>query len=75
MAEGKSELLALGAAIRAKREALGVSQEDFAEICGVHRTYQGQVERGEKNLSFSNLLRFAKVCRVKPSVLLAKAGL
>jgi transcriptional regulator with XRE-family HTH domain len=73
--EGEAELKALGAAIRAKREALGVSQEDFAELCGVHRTYVGQLERGEKNVSFISVLRVAKAFRVKPSALVAKAGL
>jgi transcriptional regulator with XRE-family HTH domain len=74
-AEGKAELRALGNAIRALRAKLRVSQEDFAELCDLHRTYVGQVERGERNLSFSNVLRIAKAFRLKPSVLLAKAGL
>lgn len=73
--EGKIELTALGDVIRNARKKLGYSQEDFAEICGVHRTYAGQVERGEKNLSFSNLLRFAKASRLKPSELLSQAKL
>jgi len=47
-AEGAKELRALGDAIREARKALGVSQEDFAEMCDLHRTYIGQVERGEK---------------------------
>ena len=74
-AEGKAELRALGRAIRAEREKLDVSQEDFAEICDVHRTYVGQLERGEKNVSFTNVLRVAKAFRLKPSELLARAGL
>jgi transcriptional regulator with XRE-family HTH domain len=74
-AEGKSELRALGDAIREERKKLGVSQEDFAEICDLHRTYIGQVERGEKNISFTNVLRVARGCRIKPSVLIARAGL
>lgn len=73
--EGKTELRALGDAIRAERKTLGVSQEDFAELCDLHRTYVGQVERGEKNISFTNVLRIAKAAKVKPSALLAAAGL
>jgi len=73
--EGTSELRLLGEAIRKARKSTGFSQEDFAELCGVHRTYMGQLERGEKNLSFSNLLKVAKACRIKPSVLLGKVGL
>ena len=74
-AEGKTELKALGHAIRAERAKLGVSQEDFAELCGLHRTYIGQLERGEKNVSFTNVLRVAGAFRVKPSTLLARVGL
>lgn len=73
--EAKSELRALGGSIRTQRKQLGISQEDFAELCDLHRTYVGQIERGEKNISFSNVLRVAKAFRSKPSVLLAKAGL
>jgi transcriptional regulator with XRE-family HTH domain len=73
--EGKAELRALGDAIRAERERIDVSQEDFAELCGVHRTYVGQLERGEKNVSLTNVLRVARACRIKPSTLLARAGL
>lgn len=74
-AEANAELRALGSAIRAEREKLGLSQEDFAELCDLHRTYIGQLERGEKNVSFSNVLRVAKAVRLKPSVLLVRARL
>jgi transcriptional regulator with XRE-family HTH domain len=74
-AEGKNELRALGEAIREGRKALGVSQEDFAEMCDLHRTYIGQVERGEKNISFINVLRVCKGLRTKPSQLLTNADL
>lgn len=73
--EGKAELRALGEAIREQRKSLGVSQEDFAEMCDLHRTYIGQVERGEKNISFLNLLRIAGAFREKPSGLFRNAGL
>jgi len=73
--EGKADLRALGNAIRKERKLLGVSQEDFAEACDLHRTYIGQVERGEKNVSFVNIRRIAKAFRTTPSILLDKAGL
>ena len=41
----------LGKVIREKRKELGYSQEAFADICGVHRTYMGSIERGERNIS------------------------
>jgi transcriptional regulator with XRE-family HTH domain len=73
--ESKHELRAFGDAVRLGRKQLGVSQEDFAELCDLHRTYVGQVERGEKNISFINILRLSKALKAKPSSLLQMAGL
>ena len=73
--EGKAELRKLGDAIRRGRKSIALSQEDFAELCDLHRTYVGQIERGEKNISFINILRFAKALRLKPSALFDAAGL
>jgi transcriptional regulator with XRE-family HTH domain len=73
--EGKTELRLLGDAIRKERKRLKTSQEDFAEVSDLHRTYIGQVERGEKNISFINILRLAKAIGAKPSELFRKAGL
>lgn len=49
----------LGAEIRVKRQHSGMSQEELASKCGLHRTYIGSVERGERNISIKNLLRLA----------------
>jgi len=46
---------ALGERIRELRKKAGYSQEAFADAAGVHRTYMGTLERGEANLSLSNL--------------------
>jgi transcriptional regulator with XRE-family HTH domain len=73
--ENKRELRHFGDAVRLGRKRLGVSQEDFAELCDLHRTYVGQVERGEKNVSFVNILRLASALKTKPSVLFDAAGL
>ncbi len=57
---------ALGERIRARREAQGVSQETLAHRCGVHWTFLGQVERGQRNLSLHNLLKLAAGLAVDP---------
>lgn len=45
----------LGRRIREHREALGISQEMFAEQLGFHRTYLGSLELGERNLTLRTL--------------------
>ena len=70
-----AELLRLGKAIRAGRHEMKLSQEDFAERCDIHRTYVGAIERGEANVSWQNISRVARGLKVKPSALIARAGL
>jgi len=70
-----SGAIKLGKAIRQRRKALGLSQDAFADRCGVHRTYMGSVERGERNVSLENILRIAAACGVTASALLKEAGL
>lgn len=50
---------AVGQRVRERREALGLSQEALAHQAGVHWTFLGQVERGQRNLSLHNLLKLA----------------
>ena len=52
-------LILLGKRVHELRTAKKWSQEEFAHISGLHRTYIGQIERGEKNISFDNLSRVA----------------
>ena len=60
----------VGEAIRRFREAEGFSQEGLAERCGLHRTYVGSVERGERNVSLANIVRIARALGKPPSALL-----
>lgn len=46
--------------LRACRLAIGESQENLAGTAGLHRTYIGQVERGERNISIDNMERIAQ---------------
>lgn len=65
--------VALGKAIRRLRAGRGVSQEELAHRSGLDRSYMGGVERGERNLSYSNLLKIATALDVRASELLAEA--
>jgi transcriptional regulator with XRE-family HTH domain len=58
-----------GRAVREKREKLGVSQEEFADMCGLHRTYMGGIERGERNLSLVNVEKIARAFNITLSQL------
>jgi len=50
----------VGRNLRAYRMERGLSQEAFAEVLGVHRTYMGGVERGERNLTLKSVERMAE---------------
>jgi transcriptional regulator with XRE-family HTH domain len=62
--------LALGRNLRAYRESNGLSQEAFADELGVHRTYMGGIERGERNLTLKSLERIASQLDADPLALL-----
>jgi len=64
--------VALGEAVRELRHAAGISQEELAFLCGMHRTYVGGIERGERNPSFRALLRLAEALGVQASDLLGR---
>lgn len=67
---GSRDLEIVGKTIRQLREAIGVSQEELAYRAGLHRTYIGGVERGERNLGVENLIRIARALEVSPTALL-----
>jgi transcriptional regulator with XRE-family HTH domain len=52
-------LLKFGERIRDLRKQKSVSQEDLAFKAGVHRTYIGMIERGEKNITLENINKLA----------------
>ena len=65
----KNLLVLLGKRVHDLRAAKGWSQEEFAHVSGLHRTYIGQIERGEKNISFENLTKVSSVLGVTLSEL------
>jgi len=54
----------VGFRIRSLREDRNLSQEKLAELADLHRTYIGQIERGEKNIGLKNLQRIANALGV-----------
>ncbi|MFV3386773.1 helix-turn-helix domain-containing protein [Pseudomonas sp. NY15364] len=56
--------------VRRERVRQGISQELLAERAGVHRTYVGMLERGEKNVTIYNIERIAHALGVAPASLL-----
>jgi transcriptional regulator with XRE-family HTH domain len=56
--------------VREKRTRLGISQEELAFRSGLHRTYVGSVERGERNVSLENIFLLAQALECSPKSLL-----
>ena len=61
--------------VRSLRVARGISQEKLAERSGLHRTYVGSVERGERNISIENIDRLAAALNVAAVDLLTNSKL
>jgi transcriptional regulator with XRE-family HTH domain len=53
-----------GGRVRELRRRLGISQEELADRCRLHRTYVGGIERGERNPSLVNIGRLAEALQV-----------
>lgn len=61
-------LLDFGDCVRRCRLDRGYSQEAFADLCEIDRSYMGGVERGERNLSLVNIARIIQALELEPSV-------
>ena len=54
-----------GQKVRLLRMSKGISQEELAMQCGLHRTYIGQIERAEKNIGLNNIYKIANSLEVE----------
>ena len=59
MTKTNISLIELGIKVKEYRNQLGLSQEELADICDFDRTYISLIERGKRNLSYTNLLKLA----------------
>lgn len=60
----------LGARIRELRLSKRLSQEQLADICGLHRSHMGEIERGQANITLATLRIIAQKLQTTPSELL-----
>jgi transcriptional regulator with XRE-family HTH domain len=64
-----AQRLRFGRRVRNLRQARRLSQEELAELAGVHRTYLSSLERGQRNVGLDNILAIAAALDVPPSAL------
>jgi len=74
MTEHNPQIL-IGHAIRARRLALGLSQDKFADAVGMHRAYYGALERGRWNITIQTLLKVSEGLGVSAATILQDAEL
>jgi transcriptional regulator with XRE-family HTH domain len=63
--------MSFGTRVRKLRVERNWSQEQFADLCGLHRTYIGSIERGEQNISLVNIEKLAATLGVSLATLFA----
>ncbi|HEV2197299.1 MAG TPA: helix-turn-helix transcriptional regulator [Candidatus Acidoferrum sp.] len=74
MPKGNSIRFVLASNLRAIRQKRGLSQEKLGELAGLHRTYIGSVERGERNISIDNVEALARALDTNVTDLLSTKG-
>ena len=67
-------LVVFGENLRKYREKRGVSQEKFAEMCGLHRTYISDVERFKRSISLNNIQKIADALGIETYKLFIEGG-
>lgn len=67
----KNILITFGQTVRKERLIRKLTQEELADIAGVHRTYIGMIERAEKNITLKSIEKIAKALTIKLTTLLS----
>lgn len=65
----KNILISFGTQVKLQRKLLNLTQEDLSNKTGLHRTYIGMIERGEKNITLKNIEKIASELDIKISTL------
>ncbi len=63
-----------GSNLRKYRNEMGISQEKFAEKCGLHRTYISDIERFERSISLVNIQKIADALEIETYKLFIEDG-
>jgi transcriptional regulator with XRE-family HTH domain len=71
--ERRAYLKAFGMSLKLKRTARGLSQEEFGELIGLHRTFVGLLERGKRGINIAELPGIARALGVRQADLLPEA--
>ena len=69
MKEKDEHCIRFGEAVRKRRLELRLSQEQLAAVAGIHRTFIGGIERGERNPTVTTIYRIAKALKTEASAL------
>jgi transcriptional regulator with XRE-family HTH domain len=73
MPTASPDAVALGRAVRSIRDERSISQVQLAEVTGFRQSWISDVERGQRNPSWSNLVRLAEGLSVRTSALVKRA--
>jgi len=65
-------VIVFGSNLRKYRKELGISQEKFAEMCGLHRTYISDIERYKRSISLDNIQKIATALNIPAYKLLVE---